>query len=305
MTRAAGHVPTLPAGGLWPALLDRYQLASTAGALRPIETEQIIVEDCGVAFLARRISSLARKYAARDERDGIRTARNPFLPYEADLFVADVPPDHVALLNKYPVIPHHLLLVTRRFEAQETLLTASDFSALAACMGQIDGLAFYNGGAAAGASQPHKHLQIVPLPLSAGRERVPIEVLLAATPAGAAGRVPGLAFAHGFVRLEAPIPDDLDSAADRLMQHYRSLCGATGIEDTTGGEARRQSAPYNLLLTREWMLLVPRARECVDGISMNALGFAGCLLVRDEAQMRVVLERGPMALLRAVALAPP
>jgi sulfate adenylyltransferase (ADP) / ATP adenylyltransferase len=69
--------------------------------------------------------------------------------------------------------------------------------------------------------------------------------------------------------------------------------------------ALRQSAPYNLLLTREWMLLVPRTRESVEGISMNALGFAGSLFVRDEAQMRVVLDRGPMALLRAVTLPPP
>jgi ATP adenylyltransferase len=38
---------------------------------------------------------------------------------------------------------------------------------------------------------------------------------------------------------------------------------------------------------------------------VNALGFAGSLFVRDDVQMRVVLERGPMALLRAVALAAP
>jgi ATP adenylyltransferase len=93
-----------------------------------------------------------------------------------------------------------------------------------------------------------------------------------------------------------------ESAAEMLAEHYRSLCAACGIEGRAQRGALRQSAPYNLLLTREWMLLVPRTRECVDSISMNALGFAGCLFVRDAAQMRLVVERGPMALLRAVAV---
>jgi ATP adenylyltransferase/5',5'''-P-1,P-4-tetraphosphate phosphorylase II len=38
---------------------------------------------------------------------------------------------------------------------------------------------------------------------------------------------------------------------------------------------------------------------------MNALGFAGCLFVRDEAQMHVVVEHGPMTLLQAVATPAP
>lgn len=59
----------------------------------------------------------------------------------------------------------------------------------------------------------------------------------------------------------------------------------------------RQRAPYNFLVTRRWMLMVPRSREFVEGISINALGYAGGLLVRDEAQMETVRSRGPMDLL--------
>ncbi len=33
------------------------------------------------------------------------------------------------------------------------------------------------------------------------------------------------------------------------------------------------------------MLLVPRSTECVEGISVNALGFAGGFLVKDESQL--------------------
>ena len=53
----------------------------------------------------------------------------------------------------------------------------------------------------------------------------------------------------------------------------------------------RQSAPYNLLATRRWMLLVPRSRDCFDSVPVNALGFAGSLFVRDEAQMQAAKAR--------------
>lgn len=297
------HTHTPPPAGLWAALLERYGRASSTRVLLPIETEQAVVEDAGVRFVVRRISSLARKEAVRTEVGRSGEVRNPFLPYESELFVADVPPDHVALLNKYPVIPYHLLIVTRQFEDQESLLTPRDFFALATGMAQIDGLAFYNGGVTAGASQPHKHMQIVPLPLAAEGTGVPIEPLLAAAPADPRpDRVPGLPFLHSFVRLGPAVFADPDRAAHILAEHYRILCADTGIDAHIDSGVVRQSAPYNLLLTREWMLLVPRAREAVEGISMNALAFAGCLFVRDEAQMRLVFERGPMALLRAVTL---
>jgi ATP adenylyltransferase len=44
------------------------------------------------------------------------------------------------------------------------------------------------------------------------------------------------------------------------------------------------------------MLAVPRAREKFEGISVNALGFAGSLFVRDEAEAARVRATGPMVL---------
>ncbi|MFN2646613.1 MAG: phosphorylase, partial [Burkholderiales bacterium] len=64
----------------------------------------------------------------------------------------------------------------------------------------------------------------------------------------------------------------------------------------------RQSAPYNLLATRRWMLLVPRGCERYESISVNALGFAGSLFVRSDVELERVRDAGPMAVLRAVTL---
>jgi ATP adenylyltransferase len=49
------------------------------------------------------------------------------------------------------------------------------------------------------------------------------------------------------------------------------------------------------------MLLIPRSAECFEGISINALGFAGGLLVKDKTQLETIKRRGPMTALRQVS----
>jgi len=68
-----------------------------------------------------------------------------------------------------------------------------------------------------------------------------------------------------------------------------------------------RGAPYNLLVTRDFMLLVPRSREHARGISMNALAFAGSLFVKDPAALELVRAVGPVRLLNEVCqpLGPP
>jgi sulfate adenylyltransferase (ADP) / ATP adenylyltransferase len=288
---------------LWPAIVRQTAHALTSGALRPIDTVCLTLEDDGVHFTVRKVSSLARKIRERPAH--FQAVADPFLPYDPDLFVADVLPTHVALLNKFNVIDHHLLIVTRAFEEQEALLDLDDFTAWFTCLAEFDGLGFYNAGAQAGASQRHKHMQIVPLPLSApdsGCPPLPIESLIAASAAQCgtdADALAGLPFAHAFARL-APAP--APQAAKAALTCYLRLMDTLGLRPAAKGERTRDVAPYNLLLTPHWMLVVPRLTEHADGVSINALGFAGSLFVRDDAQMETVRRVGPMTLLERVSL---
>jgi sulfate adenylyltransferase (ADP) / ATP adenylyltransferase len=288
------HLRLTP-GTLWPAIQRQTEHALECGALQPIETVQAVIESAGVHFLIRRVSSLTRKEQQQEEARKLQKAErpriNPFLPYEPDLFVADISETHLTLLNKFNVIDHHLLIVTRKFVPQESLLDLADFDALLACMMEFDSIGFYNAGSAAGASQPHKHLQIVPLPLGESQPDVPVEALLEnARFDGATGDVPGFAFRHAVARV------DLSRGAGAALETYRALLAAAN-----GGE----TAPYNLLVTRRWMLLVPRSQERVEGVAVNSLGFAGSLFVRDAAQMQVLEQLGPMTALQRVALPRP
>jgi ATP adenylyltransferase len=89
-----------------------------------------------------------------------------------------------------------------------------------ACLAEIDGLVFYNAGKLAGASQRHKHLQLVPLPLVPNGLNVPIAPLLASTRfEGAIGTAPGLPFAHAIAQLDSCGLQSPQEAAALTLEH--------------------------------------------------------------------------------------
>jgi sulfate adenylyltransferase (ADP) / ATP adenylyltransferase len=290
----------LKPGTLWASVQERTKYALQCGALLSIPTEFEFVEQAGVNFLVRILSNLERKKAAKEKQDQKTAVSgkefNPFLPYEQDLFVADISDTHVCILNKFNVVDHHLLIITRAFEEQESLLTWADFAAMWACLADFPGLVFYNSGKVAGASQRHKHLQLVPLPLVPSGLQTPIAPLLAeAKFPDSIATIPGLPFLHAFTTLEPEWIESPCIGAKATLERYQALLQAVGL---------KPSEPYNLLATREWMLIVPRSQEEFESISVNSLGFAGAMLVRNPAQMQILKTQGPMHILQSVAIAP-
>jgi len=289
-------------GTLWRRITQQTEHGLQCGALQPIPTRYRFVGQAGVTFMVRTLDNLQRKDREKKKRVQEKAVTgkdfNPFLPYDDDLFVSHISETHLALLNKFNVVAHHLLIVTRAFEAQDTWLTVQDFAALWACLAEYDGLAFYNGGQVAGASQRHKHLQLVPLPMVSGGNRIPIEpsIEMAEFMEGV-GMIPSFPFRHGIVRLDPSwLTTPLESAPAVLACYYR-LLQALGLEVT----GQLQTGAYNLLATRDWMLIVPRSQEHFESISVNSLGFAGSLFVRDEGQMAQLQDYGPMNVLQQVA----
>ncbi len=309
---AQGKILLKP-GTLWTSVKERTEHALQCGALLSIPTEFEFVEQDGVSFLVRILSNLNRKKAAKEKQEKQSATSeqefNPFLPYEQDLFVADISDTHVCILNKFNVVDYHLLIITRGFEEQDSLLTLEDFAAMWACLADFDGLAFYNSGKTAGASQRHKHLQLVPLPLTPSGPQIPIEPLLtsaqfqesissgtsATLTVGFANTIPKLPFIHAFAPLNPHWVQSPFTAAQATLEVYWKLLHAVGLDT-------RQSTAYNLLATREWMFIVPRSQEHFQSISVNSLGFAGALLVRNAAEMEILKAQGPMTILKSVGV---
>jgi len=279
---------------LWHTVEHVADQGRASGALKTAATKcEILVED-GIPYQLRMLVGAHLKKEAREEQD--RTGVNPFLPPEPELVVGDLTASHFAVLNKFNVFGNHLLVVTREFVDQDELLDEGDFEALMVCMEGIDGLGFYNAGRGAGASQAHRHLQVTPLPMppATGGFPMPMEAAICkggAFPAGGQVVESGLPFPHARVHLSG---DPLGAgAAGRLFDLYRELLDVLGL--------RGAHPLYNLLLTRRWMMVVPRSCERFEGISVNSLGFAGSLLARDPATLLRIKDVGPGAVLRAVA----
>lgn len=241
------------------------------------------IQDAGVEFVLRVATKFPQGETACGRKDDApRLPANPFASPEPALVVRErLSPTHRALLNKFSVLREHLLVVTREFEDQREPLNEHDFAALATCMEDAEVLAFYNGGTEAGASQKHKHLQVVTLPLSP-RHSVPMDVVL-----GRSG--PALPFRHALARLD-PGQATRPSA---MRKTYLELHRAARLEFPQ---------PYNLLVTHEWMLVVPRSRDRFEDISINSLAFAGSYFVRDAKHANVIASSKPMSVLASVAI---
>lgn len=301
MTMASPDNEILPVDELPRRVRTAGEAAIASGALLPIPTRVHLLQDEGIPFAVRVNENVARKN--RTAGDNRRAQHDPFAPpYEPELHVGAISRTHVLLLNKYNVLPDHLLLVTRANLPQTDLLDATDLEAALLALAAFDGLVFYNGGHEAGASQRHKHLQLVPLPLSPGPNPVPFTPLLE-----------GLEFEQGiahcrqlpFRHAVSRIPPEWWQAphvhASSALAAWERLWRAIEYEITREQE---QPVPYNLLMTREWMWLVPRSRGEYEGIGVNALGYAGALLVRDDAEHDRLMRVGPARLLTRTGISP-
>ena len=289
----------LEQGSLWPAIEASVTRATTPGALRPIGTEALTLTDQGMEFLVRRATN-----GEANPTTGNGTAPdNPFLSAEPDLYLGDITDTHYCALNKSSVYAHHLLIVTRQFEPQETLLRMRDFVALSTCMREYDGIGFYDAGPDAGANQIHKHMHVVPLPLSPGCGQVPLTTVLSSVN-GTASRIrsaPGLPYAHAFGGLSQSLFEDPLRAGEVTYDLYVDMMEMLGMRGTRTDGEFRQRVPYNLLLTRNWMLLVPRVKGHYKTLPIDALAFAGSIFVANATQLAVLRERGPMGALSDVA----
>lgn len=252
------------------------------GALVPLQTR--ILNDAPLEpFLHRELLSRAPRHL---RPEGPRP--NPFLPWDRPLQVDLLGDSHVLLLNKYPVQPNHLLVISQQWKPQEGWLEPADWAAVAAVAADLGGLWFFNSGATAGASQPHRHLQV--LPRREGESSCPLAPLLEQQLREGIATWPW-AYALSARR----DPQGGSDLPELYLRHATRLgLGSPGLDP-------RPRHPYNLLYDDRWFLTVRREREHEAGFSINALGFAGYLLSTEHSDRAWLERHGPWALLRSVA----
>ncbi|WOO84611.1 Protein APA1 [Vanrija pseudolonga] len=260
------------------------------------------------AIGAKKAAAPAEEPAHESKR--VRTAEtsadrpSPFRPpYVPGLYVGafagvDGEETTAVLLNKFAVLPEHFLLVPTEEQPQALPPTpgqlARTYSILQAAARSSPSqrlLAFYNGGPGAGASQRWRHVQFID-----AKGGVPLDDWVRGVTFERQDRAvihPTLPYIHILHPLPAahsvPYPlseDDLTLLADNLAPALmRSLDLAFDALRRSGGD---RSQGWNLLMTLDAIHLIPRSQPAFplgDGqtLDLNALGYAGMLLVTSEA----------------------
>ncbi|RTZ42576.1 phosphorylase [Candidimonas sp. SYP-B2681] len=273
--------------------------ARHSGALQPINAEQTEISDEGLPFVVRWVSSLSAKDGEKVSLPGGPRDPdfNPFLSPDPALTIGAVGDHHVAILNKFPVCDRHLVLARRLFEEQRAPLTLSDFAAISYVMSGSGGVGFYNGGAEAGASQRHKHLQWIPAMQGNANLRFFVPGLPAGLSEQAMAIHPQLPVKHLFIRVQCGLGTMVSTSASSLLKAFTAACQQLDLLPDDSGLL----PPFNFLADNGWMLVVPRSCEHAYDVSVNALSYGGSLYVRNRDQVDIVRKVGPLEVLSKAA----
>lgn len=285
-----------------------YQKAIENGHVRFTEssTKRLKDQDTGMSYQISFAPSLQNKPEREPEESKPKV--NPFEKPEPELTVMETYfDDYRLLLNKFPVTPNHLLLVTKEYKHQTSPLTPKDLLASYQLLCSLDDedemmrhIAFYNCGPNSGSSQDHKHLQFLALP----SKFIPFQDKLCRgkeffLPNAKEGPLQDskVSFAHYVV----PLPEDSSKVDEEVLAMvFVSLLQRTlsFFQDWT---AFHSGSPvdnepivpaYNFIMTREWMCLVPRSKAFCSELDLgfNATGYAGLILVKWEDTMNAIAE---------------
>lgn len=279
----------------WTAALSRSSQALEQGALIPLTTSRLPCPGPGGEHFELR--QLNARLPRHHQPEGPKP--NPFSPWDPELEIDSIGVDHVLILNKYPVQTGHMLLITRHWASQVHWLTHADWNALVHVDLDTSGLWFFNSGPKAGASQPHRHLQL--LRRQSGERTCPRENwfrrLLEVSNTG------GVAESHdpligSCAVAQRPKLSDPEQESRALHALYRTLAMTLALGDADAEQP--PLAAYNLLLSPDWMALIRRRKERASGFSLNALGFAGYLLATENSDLGWLEHHGAERLLQEV-----
>ncbi|KAF7793886.1 hypothetical protein EIP86_005008 [Pleurotus ostreatoroseus] len=271
-----------------------------------------------------RFDSDADERRAALEQQGKR--HDPFSPpYNSNLLLGDLKDEqegdeYVVLFNKFSIVPQHILLITKEYHSQSAPLMPPDLvqTYLFLMAAQKAGkrfFAFYNCGDMSGASQPHKHLQLIPLE----EDGPPVEKLARKQTLEYLDRpftIDSLPYANHIRRLPAFLPNaSLEELEETLAKAFLGLLDLalstyrhdpTPEEAAPSGKGLKGALSYNVLMTLEHMHVIPRKletyklKETGELLSINAMGFAGCLLVKSEQELDAVVKEGVGEILSGV-----
>ncbi len=273
----------------WKKALDLSESAKSSGALVPLKTS--VNKDFHQQysdFELRHLDSIFPKDHSKQTNN-----KNPFDPWDKRLEIDLIGHNHVLILNKYPVQKGHMLLISKGWKSQISWLNSDDFRSLVYVNNDTTGLWFYNSGPKAGASQNHRHIQLL---------RRDNHEILCPRYKWFQGRINNSNNSHTLLEkssLVKPLRENEGTRKElQLYQHYLEIAYELGLGNPK--TSRIPASPYNLIISNNWIAMIKRSNDSVNGFSINSLGFAGYLLSTQNSDYKWLTENGPTKLLEGV-----
>ena len=272
---------------IWSKALEINRKAINSGAVIPLITKKYNFSEEYCDFELRFLKSPIPKYLIE-----YGPKRNPFIPWDSRLEIESINDKHTLILNKYPVQIGHMLLITNSWHPQNGWLTLDDFNAILSVDNDTTGLWFFNSSKEAGASQPHRHFQLLPRHIC---ENICPRYQWFCTLLNNKNNINSL-ISHS-ISIKRRNKNNNTNSND-LFNSYKSMIeemnlGKIGINDIP-------LKPYNLLITSEWIALITRKTDRSNGFSINALGFAGYFLGTKNSDIDTLIKFGPERILKDV-----
>ena len=266
----------------WEKALQKTKISINSKSLFPLQTTDITKNLYkGNDFIIRELDITKFK-----KNTLIGPKINPFKPWDKILEIDSIGNGHQLILNKYPVQLGHILLITNEWKEQNGWLDIKDWEAIKEVNKDTSGLWFFNSGPLAGASQPHRHIQLLrrdPSELSCPREKW----ILALNNLNYKNEK----FSKNIILKK--FSKSLNE--ENIHEIYKDLSYNLGLGDPRND--KKPKYPYNLIFTDRWMIIIKRKTDNLFGISINALGFAGYILVTENSDIKYLRELGPEKLL--------
>jgi len=266
----------------WKKALEQTRLSIDDESLYPLKTD-IITSDLYKKddFIIRKLDT-SKFY----KKKIYGPKQNPFYPWEKILEIDKIGDHHQLILNKYPVQKGHILLITNNWKPQNGWLDINDWRAIQQVNKDTSGLWFFNSSPNAGASQPHRHFQLLRRSrdeISCPREQLFLEM-------------------NSYQDINSKLKKNiivskfnfLENSAS-LFEFYLELCKKLGLGDPISD--KKPIYPYNILITNKWIAIIKRKNDNLHGFSINGLGFAGYLLVTEKSNINYLKKFGPEKLL--------
>ena len=266
----------------WEKALQKTTISINSKSLFPLKTIDITKKLYkGNDFIIRELDITKFK-----KNTFIGPKINPFKPWENILEIDSIGCDHKLILNKYPVQLGHILLITNEWKEQNGWIDIKDWEAIKEVNKDTTGLWFFNSGPLAGASQPHRHIQLLrrdPSEITCPRENWILDF--------SNENYKNKSFCKNLIIKKF----SKSFNEENIYKIYKDLSFKLGL-----GEPKidkRPRYPYNMIFTNKWMVLIKRKTDNLFGISINALGFAGYILVTKKSDIDYLKKFGPEKLL--------